>query len=133
VIRSLEDRSGGRWTPSPGVVYPTLQFLAEAGLVTVEQDGERRVFRLTDAGEKELEAHVEELAAFWAQFAPPTAASARAEMGFLEEELEYLERAVRGGLRGDPNAELVRRVRQAIENCRNEVRRLIADVEQPRS
>ena len=126
IIKSLEERSGGQYVPSPGVVYPTLQFLAEAGLVRAEQDGDRRVFHLTETGQSELDAHTDEVALFWSQFAPPTAAAARAEIGFVEEELEYLARAVRGGLRGDPAADLVRRVRQAIEACRNEVRRLVA-------
>lgn len=129
VIKSLEERSGGQYAPSPGVVYPTLQFLAEAGLVRAEQEGDRRVFHLTDEGKQELGAHTEEVADFWSQFAPPSAASARAEVGFVEEELEYLTRTVRGGLRGDPDTEQVRRIRQAIENCRNEIRRLITPPE----
>ena len=129
VIKSLEERSGGQYAPSPGIVYPTLQFLAEAGLAQAEQDGDRRVYRLTDDGRRELAAHTDEVTLFWSQFVPPTAA-ARAELGFLGEELEYLTRAVRGGLRGDPDPELVRRVRQTIEQCRNEVRRLIAAAEE---
>jgi DNA-binding PadR family transcriptional regulator len=130
LIRSLEERSGGQYAPSPGVVYPTLQFLAEAGLVRAEQDGDRRVFHLTDEGQQELVTHAEEVAEFWAQFTQPDTAAARAELSFVEEELEYLERAVRGALRGSPDVERVRRVRQALENCRNEVRRLIATEEE---
>ncbi len=126
IIKSLEELSGGQYAPSPGVVYPTLQFLAEAGLVQAEEDGDRRVFHLTDEGQRELAAHVDKVTDFWSQFAQPTAAAARAEIGFIEEELEYLARAVRGALRGDPETELLRRVRLTIENCRNEVRRLIA-------
>jgi DNA-binding PadR family transcriptional regulator len=50
LIREVEQRSGGRWRPSPGSVYPTLQLLEDEGLVTAaEQDG-RRVFSLTEAG-----------------------------------------------------------------------------------
>ncbi len=89
-------------------------------------DGERRVFHLTDTGRSELAAHADEVTEFWSRFAPPTTSAARAEVGFVEEELEYLIRTVRGGLRGNPDAELVRRVRETIENCRNEVRRHIA-------
>lgn len=126
IIKSLEERSGGQYAPSPGVVYPTLQFLAEAGLVRGDKDGDRRVFHLTEAGKAELAAHTDEVTEFWSHLSPPAAPAARAEIGFLDEELEYLVRAVRGGLRGDPDADLVRRVRQAIEGCRNEVRRLIA-------
>ena len=50
LIRAIEARSGGSWTPSAGSVYPTLQLLADEGLVTAEQVGERKVYSLTDVG-----------------------------------------------------------------------------------
>ena len=56
VIQELEAQSGGRWRPSAGSVYPTLQQLADEGLVTsVEVDG-RRTFTLTDEGRTAAEA-----------------------------------------------------------------------------
>src|SRR3954471_18471985 len=50
VITELEAQSGGRWRPSAGSVYPTLQQLADEGLVTGEEIDGRRVYALTDAG-----------------------------------------------------------------------------------
>jgi len=50
MIRQIDDRSGGRWKPSPGAVYPTLQQLADEGLVTVVEEDGKRIFSLTDAG-----------------------------------------------------------------------------------
>ena len=50
VIQALEARSGGRWRPSAGSVYPTLQQLADEGLVTAQEADGRRVYALTDAG-----------------------------------------------------------------------------------
>jgi DNA-binding PadR family transcriptional regulator len=50
VIQELENRSGGRWRPSAGSVYPTLQQLADEGLVTAEEVEGRRVYTLTEAG-----------------------------------------------------------------------------------
>jgi DNA-binding PadR family transcriptional regulator len=56
IIQELETRSEGAWRPSPGSVYPTLQQLEDEGLVkTVEQEGGRRVFELTDAGRAEAD------------------------------------------------------------------------------
>ncbi len=50
VMRRLEERSGGIWRPSPGSVYPTLQMLADEGLVrAAERDG-TRVYELTEEG-----------------------------------------------------------------------------------
>jgi DNA-binding PadR family transcriptional regulator len=54
VIRALEERSGGRWRPSPGSVYPTLQMLEDAGLVKSEGKDGKRVYEITDAGREEL-------------------------------------------------------------------------------
>ena len=56
IIRTLEERSGGRWRPSPGSVYPTLQLLADEGLVTAADVDGRRVYSLTDAGRAAREA-----------------------------------------------------------------------------
>ena len=50
VIQSIEKRSHGAWKPSPGSIYPTLQLLADEGLVSSEQVGERKVYSLTEAG-----------------------------------------------------------------------------------
>jgi DNA-binding PadR family transcriptional regulator len=50
VIQELSTRSGGAWSPSAGSVYPTLQLLADEGLVTSEETGGKKVFSLTEAG-----------------------------------------------------------------------------------
>ena len=50
VIQELETQSGGRWRPSAGSVYPTLQQLADEGLATSEEIDGRRTYTLTDAG-----------------------------------------------------------------------------------
>ena len=50
VIQELESRTDGRWRPSAGSVYPTLQLLEDEGLVTSEEVDGRRTYSLTDAG-----------------------------------------------------------------------------------
>jgi DNA-binding PadR family transcriptional regulator len=50
IIQAIETRTAGAWKPSPGSIYPTLQLLADEGLVTATQDGERKVYSLTEAG-----------------------------------------------------------------------------------
>lgn len=52
VIQALEAQSGGRWRPSAGSVYPTLQQLQDEGLVSSEEVDGRRTYTLTDAGQK---------------------------------------------------------------------------------
>lgn len=50
VIQELEAQSDGRWRPSAGSIYPTLQQLADEGLVTGEDVDGRRVYTITDEG-----------------------------------------------------------------------------------
>jgi DNA-binding PadR family transcriptional regulator len=54
MIQELEERTGGRWTPSAGSIYPTLQLLEDEGLVTAEEVDSRKVYSLTDSGKKEV-------------------------------------------------------------------------------
>lgn len=56
MIREIEERSHGKWKPSAGSVYPTLQMLADEGLVTTEMSHDRKVYSLTDAGRDEATA-----------------------------------------------------------------------------
>ena len=59
LIHEIESRSGGAWKPSPGSVYPTLQLLADEGLiVSTEADG-RRTYSLTDVGREVAESEAE--------------------------------------------------------------------------
>jgi DNA-binding PadR family transcriptional regulator len=50
IIQELSGRSGGTWNPSAGSVYPTLQMLADEGLIVAKESGGKRVFSLTEAG-----------------------------------------------------------------------------------
>lgn len=50
VMQAITARSGGRWRPSPGAVYPVLQAMEDEGLLTVDADGGRKVAHLTDEG-----------------------------------------------------------------------------------
>ena len=50
IIREIEERSGGSWKPSAGSVYPTLQLLADEGLISAEESNGRKIYSLTEAG-----------------------------------------------------------------------------------
>ncbi|MET0932501.1 MAG: PadR family transcriptional regulator [Mycetocola sp.] len=50
IIQQIEERSGGSWKPSPGSVYPTLQLLADEGLIRAEESNGRKTYSLTEEG-----------------------------------------------------------------------------------
>ncbi len=65
VMHHIEEKSGGAYRPSPGVVYPTLQMLEELGHTTsAERDG-RKVYAITEAGRRDLDEHRDLVAAFY--------------------------------------------------------------------
>ena len=81
-----ETRTGGRWRPSAGSIYPTLQQLEDEGLVRGEQSEGRNVYALTDEGRKAAEearrnrapwemADAAEVTTLWGEFRPLAAAS----------------------------------------------------------
>jgi DNA-binding PadR family transcriptional regulator len=56
IIAALEEKSNGRYRPSPGSVYPTLTMLEEGGFITGEQSDGKRIFTITEAGRAMLAA-----------------------------------------------------------------------------
>jgi DNA-binding PadR family transcriptional regulator len=56
IMQEIGERSGGRWEPSPGSVYPTLQALQDGGFVQATETDGKRVYELTDAGRAEAAA-----------------------------------------------------------------------------
>jgi len=57
LIKALEEKSKGFYTPSPGVIYPALTYLEEIGQAEVELDGNRKRYRITEEGRKHLDAN----------------------------------------------------------------------------
>ncbi len=51
LIKILEERSGGFYVPSPGVIYPALTYLEETGLAEVEVSGTKKLYRITESGQ----------------------------------------------------------------------------------
>ncbi len=56
LIKAIEERAGGAYSPSPGVIYPTLTLLEEMGYVAeAASSGAKKAFAITDEGRAALE------------------------------------------------------------------------------
>src|ERR1700692_4690362 len=55
IIKALDERSKGFYTPSPGMVYPALTYLEEIGYATVEADGSRKLYHIPASGQAHLD------------------------------------------------------------------------------
>ena len=68
LIREIEERTGGQYAPSPGVIYPTLTMLQDMGLIAEEEvAGTRKVYAATDDGKAHLAERKDEAAALMAR------------------------------------------------------------------
>ncbi len=104
VIRLLQDRFMGVYSPSPGTIYPRLARLEEEGLVTHEVIDGKKVYKITDAGREELNRRFDDLAD-------------------LEDELTASVR--------DIARELSRDVRETVRNLRDEFTWAIREAGRP--
>jgi DNA-binding PadR family transcriptional regulator len=75
IIKAIEERVGGAYSPSPGTVYPTLTLLEELGHVTVTPgEGTKRLHTITPEGQAFLDGNRPTLEAILARMAEAEAA-----------------------------------------------------------
>ena len=55
IIKLLEDKTAGWYSPSPGIVYPTLTYMEEAGYLTAQTEGTKKLYSITPEGRAHLE------------------------------------------------------------------------------
>ncbi len=55
LIKAIEDKSAGVYSPSPGVIYPALTFLEEAGYAESRIEGNKKTYAITEAGRAHLD------------------------------------------------------------------------------
>ena len=86
LMQAIADRSGGRWTPSPGAIYPALALLEDEGLVEVTAESGRKVAALTAAGRELVDTQREEWPDPFAAFGDgPTGPDLRELLGQLHD------------------------------------------------
>jgi DNA-binding PadR family transcriptional regulator len=119
IIRDLHDRFQGAYRPSPGSIYPILQTLAEAGLVTSEMHGRQRLFAVSDEGRAYLADQRAELAAINAQLAEASGTIGESAIG---EAIRDLRAALYEKLRRSAlTAAQAAKLRDALERARREI------------
>ncbi len=119
IIKALEARFQGSYSPSPGAIYPMLQMLEEADLVSSQTTGNKRLYTITDAGTAYLAENRAELDRINAQL---DQASGEIRESAIGEELQGLRRILHEKLRhGALTAEQSDRLRSILRQARREV------------
>jgi DNA-binding PadR family transcriptional regulator len=116
IIRALDERSKGFYIPSPGMVYPALTYLEEIGHATVEVEGSRKLYHITDAGKEHLDSNRSTADALFAQF------------GRVGERMDRVRRAMRAEENGEgSDADHERRGSKELLRARRDLKLALAD------
>ncbi|MDB6076556.1 MAG: transcriptional regulator, PadR-like family [Akkermansiaceae bacterium] len=124
IIKAIEDALDGHYSPSPGVIYPTLTLLEETGLITGETQGAKKLYSITAAGRAELEAHAPQVEAVRSRlqdaragFGGVPAPEMMRAMGNLRQAIQL--RLAKGGL----TRESISAITAAIDRAAGEIER----------
>jgi DNA-binding PadR family transcriptional regulator len=132
VIKALEERMWGCYTPSAGAVYPTLQLLEDQGYVRSAETEGKKVYHITPEGERFLEEHRDTLDDIFERLRDTVRDFAGGAMGDLNRSFSRLaattyKRAWRGG----PGNPALRRVVEILDRAAAEIERAWDEPESP--
>jgi DNA-binding PadR family transcriptional regulator len=123
IIKEIEERLGGSYAPSPGVVYPTLTLLEELGYVTVSVgDGTKKLHTITAEGAAALEANKPAIDALFERMQQAGAAFGRGRAPQIMRAVENFRMALRlKTSQGSLNEEQIRKIVEAIDGAAKQI------------
>ena len=126
IIKVLEDKTEGWYSPSPGIVYPTLTYLEEVGYVTAKAEGAKKLYSITEEGRAHLtenrdfvDAVLERLAAVGRKIARMRRRDRNEERESRDERMPQLVRAAFDNLANEAPHAARRRCRTRSQNRRH--------------
>ena len=117
IIKELEQRSGGGYSPSPGAIYPLLSMLLDMGHVSASPDGNKKLHTITPEGEAFLAENRQFVDAIVARMSDP--AESRDDLRTIMHELKHA--VIAQGQENHPSA-------AKLEHIRGILRRTTAEI-----
>jgi DNA-binding PadR family transcriptional regulator len=105
LIKAVEDAVGGAYSPSPGVVYPTLTLLEELGYATAREDAGKKLYTITPEGRAHLENQAAAVSALFERIADVATANRGRRSPQILRAMENLRMALRLKLSSGPLGE----------------------------
>lgn len=120
LIRAVREKG---WGGGAGSVYPLLAALEAAGLIAGRDQGERRIYDLTEKGRKLLEEHAADLGRFFEDDEEEGPGDPRAQM--RESAARLMQAVAQLGYSSKP--ETIERVRELLDDARKQIYSVLAD------
>lgn len=125
IIKELEDRFAGWYTPSPGTVYPTLQMLEDQGLIRAMEAEGKKVYQITPEGEAFLDEHHDTIEGIFDRVRDTVRDFAGGAMADLSQAVARLATlSYKEAWRYGPNDPATRRIVEILERAATEIRGL---------
>ncbi|PXW92282.1 PadR family transcriptional regulator [Sphaerotilus hippei] len=126
IIKAIEQLVGGDYSPSPGVIYPTLTYLADVGWANAtEQEGGRKQYAITPAGQEQLASQRTELAALLQRLGATRQEAGARGAPEIQRAMGNLKMALQMRFaQGTPDQALVQRVAELIDQAAVGIERL---------
>ncbi len=125
LIREIETRTGGRYAPSPGIVYPTLTMLEELGQIEASPSDEaKRLFGITEAGKARINAHRAEIDAALARLGALRDEGERVDAGPVRRAMQNLKVVLEQRLNGSEDKQVMFDIVDFIDDAARKIERL---------
>ena len=125
VIKALEERMGGCYTPSAGSVYPTLQLLEDQGYVRIVEEGGKKIYHITPEGESFLDENKDLLDEIGDRVREAIHGVAGGAMGDVNMAFAKLaKRAFRDAWRSGPDSERTKKIAEILSRALEDIEKL---------
>jgi DNA-binding PadR family transcriptional regulator len=125
LIRELETRTGGAYSPSPGIIYPTLTLLEDLGLIEARTpESPKKLYAITDAGRAHLADHRGDAETALARLDHLRRSSEALDAGPVFRAMNNLKAALRQRINDQADKQLLFSVADAIDDAARKIERL---------
>ncbi len=124
-IRDIEERTGGAYAPSPGVIYPTLTLLEDIGhIAETTSEGAKRLYSITPSGQAYLAERRTEADAAMARLDALGAERSRTESGPVWRAMQNLKAVLRQRLAANEDKQTLFDVAELLDEAARKIERL---------
>lgn len=122
VIKELETRSNGTYSPSPGTVYPTLTMLEEMGYAKATEDAGKKVYEITPEGKAYLAENSSTVESIFERISEAVEPFFSPAMGEVRNAMRHLARSSLGtAMKHAENKEVLEKIAETLKKAAQEI------------